>query len=104
MLVTRRVGFELALSSAPIGAAQGNALGSETTVMVALKGRHTESAISDVSPSQGLQFAINRIPRAMPWAGMLRPLRGEELQKSATSKRVSEVGGKFSLADASGYE
>ena len=36
--------------------AQGNALGCETTVTVALKGRNTESAISDVSPCQGLQF------------------------------------------------
>src|ERR1017187_4207142 len=31
-----------------------------------------------VAPRQGFVVSARRVPRALPWAGLLRPLRGEE--------------------------
>src|SRR2546429_9115383 len=55
--------------------AQGNALGSLFhNFSQALKGRNTETPI--VPPFQGSIVSSQRCPRALPWAGLLLPLRG----------------------------
>ena len=51
--------------------AQGNALGSiQCETMRALKGRH-----KPIAPLQGLHSSRPPNPRALPWAGLLRPFR-----------------------------
>ena len=63
-------------SSAPKGhnkSAQGNALGGETEYdLEALKG-----ATGVVTPFQGYGFFRGQLPRALPWADLLLPLRGD---------------------------
>src|SRR3989442_9999212 len=55
--------------------AQGNALGSLfNNFSQALKGRNRETPF--VPPFQGSIVSSRRCPRALPWAGLLLPLRG----------------------------
>ena len=54
--------------------AQGNALGGETEYdLEALKGRNRLL----LPPFQGYRFFRGRLPRALPWADLWLPLRGD---------------------------
>jgi len=67
-------------------------------IMSALKGRHKLRGVMSwqrhckrfVSPLTGLRSARKRVPRALPWASLFRPRRGE-LQYSATSKAAAQA-------------
>ncbi len=88
--------------------AQGNALGKKRKLneMQALKGRHNRrtcrrlnpstrtssiSCMRDVSRLQGRDVMVGTsVPRALPWADLLRPLRGQ-VHNSATPKLARRV-------------
>jgi hypothetical protein len=59
--------------------AQGNALGMRRrTELQALKGRHRFASNVYVVLSGLEECYFQRQPRALPWAGILLPLRGKE--------------------------
>jgi hypothetical protein len=80
--------------------AQGNALGKTQQLKdtQALKGRHTTRSVGELIRRQGVVHFGERaclaltglrlmlktiVPRALPWAGLLRPLRGKRQARSA---------------------
>src|SRR3989304_9681200 len=79
--------------------AQGNALGGlDVSIRVALKGRNNQCADRCFTLS-GLRHRGVRGPRALPWAVMLLPLRGEARKRNI--KKRKRGNGLF-LACASG--
>ena len=64
--------------------AQGNALGLGNPNVVALKEPNkmvTVRGFAIVSPFQGCRDDLASAPRALPWADLFRPLRGEKIQR-----------------------
>jgi len=57
--------------------AQGSALGIEFTGRTALKGRNK---LDYIAPS-GLYLVVIHIPRALPWANILRPFGAKDVKK-----------------------
>jgi len=67
--------------------AQGNALGNKSATMTnALKGRNkmfNPKMVANLSPFQGLRDSCRMVPRALPWAYMLRPRWGKSFALQA---------------------
>ena len=87
------------ISAAPNGLkgrqiiARGNAPGTRATKSQALKGRNKSSGILSAdfcNALSGLAWSVDDVPRALPWAILLRPFGAEALASSEGTKFLGE--------------
>jgi len=69
----------------------------------ALKGRNKILDHTPVVPSRAWLFSsLDPVPRALPWAGMVRPLRGKFQEAQHQNLRRGDTGGSEGLFDRAG--